>query len=252
MVSTLLYLVAYLKTTRSQKLVFSGDYKGLYELFGLGDASYANCPLTRRSIGGYVLYYFGCPILASCKKQTVVALSSMEAEFMTAFELVKAIVYITALLTGAKLPVRRPVPVLEDNEAAIQLAMKPSLNSGRARHMDVRWHWLQEQTREHRVRLGYVPTEWMVPDIFTKKLSRPTFERLRARLQGDEPIYTGEVRAALVKIHHAGQNRISHSASMMKHTSSAGDIYKTWDMSEGFLTSEQAVEAFAPPSRLPA
>ena len=139
----------------------------------------------------------------------------MEAEFMEAFECAKAVVHTSRLLTNADMPMREPVPILEDNEAAIKLAMKPSLNSGRARHMEVRWHWLQEQSEARHVRLGYIPTEWQVADIFTKNLSRPRFERLRSSLQGDEPVYAGEVRAALVKIDYAGRHRITHHAHMM-------------------------------------
>jgi len=150
----------------------------------MADASYANCPITRTSHGGYVIYLLGCPILATSKKQAVVALSSCEAEFMTAFDAAKRIMWVLRLLNGLEIEVKLPVPILEDNNAAIQLSRRPSLNSGNSRHMEVRWHWLQTQVEARQVRLTYLNTAWQVADLLTKAVNGALFNRLSPLLIG--------------------------------------------------------------------
>ena len=206
----LLHLIAYLFSNQDVMLTFMSGYDGAFELFAMTDASFATCPDTRVSHGGGGLFLFGCPIRAWAKKQRAVALSSMESEFMEAFEGAKELVHHFRLCTGHTLQIRTPLPVLEDNSAAIMLSMKPSLNSSRARHMEVRWHWLQQQHLKRLIRLQWVSTEWQVADLFTKNLCKPVFQRLAPILMGSCPINTGAVREALNKLaatiqHHTEQ-----------------------------------------------
>ena len=145
MVDALLNLIAYLVMNQDIMFTFLSGYDGVFALFAMCDASNANCPDTRLSHDGSTSFLFGCLIKAYSKNQKAVALSSMESEFMGAFEAAKVLIHLLRAGVGYKLKIRTPLPVLEDNNAAIMLSMKPSLNSSRARHMEVRWHWLQQQ-----------------------------------------------------------------------------------------------------------
>ena len=220
-INTLLWLITYLYNTRERCLVFRGGYDGSYQLFAMADASYANCPITRTSHGGYVIYLLGCPILATSKKQPIVALSSCEAEFMTAFEAAKRIMWVLRLLSGLQIEVKVPVPILEDNNAAIQLSRRPSLNSGHSRHMEVRWHWLQAQVEARQVRLTYLTTAWQVADLFTKAVNGSLFNRLSPLLMGEEEINQGAIRASLENLEFESSNRIpqeGEATSLMRET----------------------------------
>ena len=53
-------------------------------VYGYVDASWADCPMTLQSVTGYVLYLNGGPIAWRCQKQSLVALSSLEAEYYAA------------------------------------------------------------------------------------------------------------------------------------------------------------------------
>ena len=53
---------------------------------------------------------------------------------------------------------KKPVPLLEDNQATIYLSKHPSLNGSRSRHMEIRWHWLKQAVRDEEVVLVYIPT----------------------------------------------------------------------------------------------
>ena len=58
---------------------------------------------------------------------------------------------------------------------------------GRTKHMDIRYSFIREAVVNGTIKLEYSNSESMVADIFTKALSKPQFERLRACL-GLEPL----------------------------------------------------------------
>jgi hypothetical protein len=70
----------YLQGTRQLKLVYPRN--GKLELTGYSDASYANCPDTRRSYSGYTFFLGDCAISWMSKKQQSVSTSTTEAEYM--------------------------------------------------------------------------------------------------------------------------------------------------------------------------
>ena len=78
--------------------------------FGVSVASDAVCPDTRLSHDGSIFYLFGCPIKAYTKKQKAVALSSIEAEFMGAFEAAKGLIHLFRPDVGYQLKIRTPLP----------------------------------------------------------------------------------------------------------------------------------------------
>ena len=68
-----------------------------------------------------------------------------------------------------------------DNQAAIAIATNPCDHS-RTKHIDVKFHFIRSALKDHIIELDYVPTSDNIADIFTKALARPTFERLRSKL----------------------------------------------------------------------
>jgi len=82
-----------------------------------------------------------------------------------------------------------PIPILEDNTAAIYLSEKANLNNRRTRHMAVRWHWLQQKVMSELIKLHHVRTEFQVADILTKGVDRGTFNRLASILLGHSSLW---------------------------------------------------------------
>ena len=212
MIEVLTHLVRYLKTTRERKLVYRGGHSGSHPLIIAVDASYANSKIARHSHGGYVFSLLGCMVAWASRRQSIIALSSFESEFMEAFNAAKMSTWVVRLLTGFRIQVTRPIPMLEDNEASIYMSQRPNLNSGKARHMDVRFNWLQVQVAEGNIVLIYLPTEWQVADILTKAVDRATFRRLSGILQGEEKFTTPAVEEALNQL----RDRVSHTVAVTK------------------------------------
>ncbi len=201
MIKALLRLVRYLYTTRTKPLIFKAGYpENLHPVVVMVDASYSSSQIDGSSHEGGIIFYKGCPIHAMSRRQRVVALSSMESEFMGANTMARTGLWIIALLRGFGLPAPMPFPIMEDNSSAIYLSRKRNLNGPRTRHMEVRWHWLQQQVMTKKVVLHHLRTYFQVADILTKGLDYGTFKRLADVLLGHVPLWEygdGVLRRAL-------------------------------------------------------
>jgi len=180
-------ILRYLRGTREYKLHLGHDPKGLVDdnpapdnrnqlnLIGFSDASWGNDLHTRKSTTGYVFYLSGGLISWSSKRQSTVALSSTEAEYMALTHTTKEAVWLRTL---TELGFEQVTTTLyEDNQSSIALAKNP-VHHARTKHIDIQYHFIREKINSSDVELVYLPTEDMVADALTKPLPRPKFERL--------------------------------------------------------------------------
>jgi transposase InsO family protein len=72
-------VLRYLKTTRTAKLYYSAD--GVTELHGYTDADWAGDSADRKSQGGYTFIMGGAAVSWQSRKQPLIALSTLEAEY---------------------------------------------------------------------------------------------------------------------------------------------------------------------------
>ena len=68
-----------------------------------------------------------------------------------------------------------------DNTSAISLS-KNLVQHSKAKHVPIKYHYLRELAANKKIRLGYIPTQEQVADIFVKPLNRVVFEHLRQKL----------------------------------------------------------------------
>ncbi|GJY55362.1 hypothetical protein Tco_0454477 [Tanacetum coccineum] len=73
------------------------------------------------------------------------------------------------------------IPLYCDNKSAIALCYN-NVQHSRAKHIDVRYHFIKEQVENGIVELYFVRTEYELADIFTKSLSRERFNFLIKKL----------------------------------------------------------------------
>ncbi|GJX88428.1 hypothetical protein Tco_0340442 [Tanacetum coccineum] len=73
------------------------------------------------------------------------------------------------------------IPLYYDNKSAISLCCN-NVQHSRAKHIDIRYHFIKEQVDNGRVELYFVRTEYELADIFTKPLSRERFNFLIEKL----------------------------------------------------------------------
>ncbi len=76
-------------------------------------------------------------------------------------------------------PQYQPTVIMEDNQSAISMAKNPQFH-GRAKHINIKYHFIREQVSESKIRLEYCPTKHMLADLLTKGIGPEKFEKLRS------------------------------------------------------------------------
>jgi len=170
----------YLKRTLTFGLKLGGKDEGL-DLVGWSDSDWAQDFDSRRSISWYVFDIAGGSVSWSSKKQPTVALSTTEAEYMAASNATKEAVWLQVLLSDLGFPQGEATVIHNDNKGCIALSRNPVSHS-RAKHIDIRHHFIRERIANSEVDLKYCSTKDMIADIFTKALPREAFEKFRGAL----------------------------------------------------------------------
>jgi hypothetical protein len=153
-------------------------------LSGYSDADWAGDMSTRRSTTGYVVMLNGGAIAWKSQRQPTVALSTMEAEYMALTEAVKELTWIRKLLAELGYDQdsgNAPTDLYSDNQSAIALAKNP-VSHARAKHIDIRHHFIREAIHDKIVWVQYIPTSDMTADSLTKALGREKHEKCAARM----------------------------------------------------------------------
>jgi hypothetical protein len=153
-------------------------------LTGYSDADWAGDVNTRRSTTGYVVMLNNGAIAWRSQRQPTVALSTMEAEYMALTEATKELKWIRTLLaelgyTNGK--PSTPTDLYSDNQSAIALAKNP-VSHARAKHIDLRHHFVREAIQDKVIWVQYIPTGEMTADSLTKALGREKHEKCTARM----------------------------------------------------------------------
>jgi hypothetical protein len=135
---------------------------------GYADASYAE-ENDRKSRSAFVFMFCGVAILWYSKKQSVVALSSTEAEYYALGECVKEALWLRNILKELSISMNGPTMIMEDNQSTIAIANNP-IHHQRVKHLDVKSHFLRDHITKGDVELVYCPTEDQIADLLTKTL----------------------------------------------------------------------------------
>jgi hypothetical protein len=116
----------------------------------------------------------------SSKKQTSVALSTVEAEYVAAGQCCVQLLWLRQTLRDFGYNLSK-VPLLCDNESAIRLADNPVEHSC-TKHIDIRHHFLRDHQQRGDINIYHISTENQLVDIFTKPLDEKRFCKLRSDL----------------------------------------------------------------------
>jgi len=114
-------------------------------------------------------------------KQSSIALSTAEAEYVAAASCSAQLLWMMQTLQDIQITCTPPISIPCDNTSAIIISKNPFMHS-KTKHIPIKYHFLREQVLEQKVKLEYVPYKEQVVDIFNKPLPRETFEYLREKL----------------------------------------------------------------------
>ena len=150
------------------------------EILGYSDASYAPVADDHKSTSAFFFISNGA-ISWRSKKQPIISLSSMEAEYIALADAAKEGIWLNCLEKEI-FPKNTPkVILLEDNQSTIKTAKNDIINE-RSKHIDVCYHFIHENIRANKLEICYCSTDWMVADALTKPLGCTKLELFVAEM----------------------------------------------------------------------
>ena len=148
------------------------------------DADWGGCKETRRSTTGYIITINGTPIAWRTRRQTIIALSSAESEYIALSDSGKHITWSRKLYweVANKEPWREEISfdasrIFIDSTAAMSLATNKQI-SARGKHIDLRTHHVRELLMTTVIELLYVQSQNNIADLLTKILGLPLMKHL--------------------------------------------------------------------------
>ena len=132
----------------------------------------------RKSTSSYVFHMGSGAISWAFKKQSIVALSTAEAEYVAATATTCQEVWMRRMLRSLCQEHVKGTVIYCDNSLAIALS-KNSVFHKRTKHIDAKYHYIRELVSNGEIVLQHCRTEEQFVDILTKPLGQKTFEFLR-------------------------------------------------------------------------
>ena len=116
-------------------------------------------------------------------KQTLVATSTMEAEFVSCFEATSHGVWLKSFIFELRIvdSISRPLRIFCDNSVAVFLA-KNNKSGSRSKHIDIKYLALNERVKANQVVIEHISTKEMLADPLTKGMHPKEFKDLVPRL----------------------------------------------------------------------
>lgn len=175
-------VLKYLKGSKEFKLKFEKSQNEINSLIldAYVDADFGSDINDRKSISGFVIKLNNNVICWKSKKQSVVALSSAESEYISLALCLTECIYIKQLIENVTNIVINQISVYEDNQSAIKIAN--TRETKRSKHIDVKHHFIRDLIEKNIIKLIYIPTDKQIADIMTKALARQKFEQFRSCL----------------------------------------------------------------------
>ena len=115
------------------------------------------------------------------RKQSSIALSTAEAEYIAACSASCEATWLRKLLTGLLDIEMKATLILCDNQRCIKMTENPVFHD-KSKHIEIRYHYIRDMVQRGALKLQYISTDEQVVDVLTKPLSRIKFEYFRDKL----------------------------------------------------------------------
>eukprot|EP00833_Pecoramyces_ruminatium_P001431 jgi/Orpsp1_1/1175463/evm.model.c7180000054002.1 len=155
-------ILKYLNNTKEYKLHYDGKGK----ILGYSDSDYAGDLNDRKSTSGNIILMGENPICWNSKKQSVVATSTAEAEYISTSLCIKKILWIRNILYEL-FKFNEPITIYSDNTASIKSMENGDLNP-KLKHISIKYHFNYDYIKKNVIKLKYIETSKMLADILTK------------------------------------------------------------------------------------
>ena len=173
----LVQVIKYVEQTKERVLTFEpklGENE-MWHLDAYSDSDWAGDIDNRKSVTGWCIFVGGCLIGWGSRAQRSVTLSSTEAEYVAISEVCTEILFVAQLMKFVGMKLVYPLIVNVDNIGAIFITENSV--GRRTRHIDARYHFVQEYVEDGTVKIVFVRTDKNRADTNTKNVDPATYKR---------------------------------------------------------------------------
>jgi len=145
------------------------------------DSDWAGRTATRKSVGGCIVLGSANsgPIHWTSKNQSVVALSTLEAEFIASSDATREALWFRQLTMDIfNLNRIDPIPIFCDNQGAIKL-IETGVIKQKTKHICVKFHHSHDEQEKGMVSFSYISSAENPADLLTKALPLPKILTLK-------------------------------------------------------------------------
>ncbi|GJX48080.1 putative ribonuclease H-like domain-containing protein [Tanacetum coccineum] len=168
----------YLKAQLKLDLWYPKDLP--FDLVAYTDSDYAGASLDRKSTTGGC-QFLGCRLISwQCKKQTVVANSTTEAEYVAASSCCGQVLWIQNQLLDYGYNFMH-TKIYIDNESTICIVKNPVFHS-KTKHIEIRHHFIRDSNEKKLIQMIKIHTDKNVADLLTKAFDVSRFQYLIASI----------------------------------------------------------------------
>jgi hypothetical protein len=167
------HVMRYLKGTLDCGLNYDGDHD--FTLSGYTNSYWAGSVSDRKITSGCCFSLGSTMISWQSRKQSSIALNTVEAEYIVACSSSCKAIWLRKLLTNLFDLEMEATTILCDNRSCIKMTENPVFHV-RSKHIEIHYHYICDMVQRRALKLQYISTDEQVVDVLTKPLSHVKFE----------------------------------------------------------------------------
>ncbi|XP_074324149.1 secreted RxLR effector protein 161-like [Apium graveolens] len=174
-------VLRYLKKTKEYMLTYrKSDH---LEIIGYSDSDFGGCKDERKSTSGYVYLLAGGAISQRSAKQTLIASSTIAAEYIACFVASNQALWLRNFFTSLRIfaGVERPLKIFCDNKSAVEYSNN-NRSTTDAKHIDIKFLVVKEKIQSVQISIEHIGTNSMITDPLTKALTPKVFHEHTAHM----------------------------------------------------------------------
>jgi hypothetical protein len=175
-----LHALKWMYQTRTEGITARSDSNP--EPISFVDSGWRPSSIDGKSTYGFVVFLFGLPIVWTSKLQPHVAVSTAHAEYMALALCARETIWLRQLMMELGFKLSAPTPLYGDNSTAIGHCEEDFV-SAKSKFTFLPYQQVKAQNNVT-IKAEWTPTKINVSDLFTKSVSKETFEKLRPALTG--------------------------------------------------------------------
>ena len=151
-----------------------------YGLIGYGDSNFAGDSEDRKSVIGYCFFLNSAVVSWSSKKQRIVLMSIIKAEYIAIGHIARKKVWIKRFINKLSHETTK-LSLKGDNKASLNLIKNPE-SQHPTKHINVEHHYIQKFVNDKELEIEWVPSAIILANGITKVLTVNLFKKHQALL----------------------------------------------------------------------